>query len=446
MSRRAADPRSPVGNVRFALRVFFGFGATVGIGAALASGCGNGGIVAVYVSSDCPLDDEGNLAVPLECCPCPTPEDCKYFYWDKGLATPKIAESCCDQGWPDAVCGDGSKHGSNPRLCCTVAPAERCSGQCVERAPETWTGPELVYRGGGQDPPACPIEASDKTFEGWAKPKLEPLACPTCGCGEPKGTCKLPETWTVSSAACYQGGVKTNFDPPVGWDGTCNADKAIAEGKLCGSDPCVRSLTVSAPIIVEEPCEVLVDGAPPKDQEPPHVASPMQAALVSDPMNALPPPPEPIARACAPSEPWPACTNELDQACVPVHSPDFAVCIRKAGDVACPAGWPDRQVVYDNVDITQECSACSCSPSTGGFCLALARTYVDNTCGVLRGPFAVSTEQPEWCTDIAPIGTALAGKQSEVLNYTRGSCKPSGGEPIENVKLEGPTTFCCLAE
>lgn len=39
-----------------------------------------------------------------------------------------------------------------------------------------------------------------------------------------------------------------------GWDGSCSSDNAIAAGKLCGGVPCVRSITISPPVIEENPC------------------------------------------------------------------------------------------------------------------------------------------------------------------------------------------------
>ena len=59
------------------------------LGRAFAPGCSSGTIV----DSRCPVDREGKLTVPLECCPCPTPEDCDYFYYSKGLTPPPVPAS-----------------------------------------------------------------------------------------------------------------------------------------------------------------------------------------------------------------------------------------------------------------------------------------------------------------------------------------------------------------
>lgn len=46
------------------------------------------------------------------------------------------------------------------------------------------------------------------------------------------------------------------------------------------------------------------------------------------------------------------------------------------------------------------------------------------------------------CTDLAP-GIALAGKSAELLDYTKGSCTPTGGELVGDLALAGQVTVCC---
>jgi hypothetical protein len=170
------------------------------------------------------------------------------------------------------------------------------------------------------------------TFEGWAESTIEPPTCATCACAEPLGACKLPETWTVRSEPCNLGGVETPFDPPPGWDGVCSADDMISTGQLCDGKPCVRSLWVSAPVIEEQPCDVLMGQVDPVG--PPKL------------VPFAPPPTSTTARVCAPSEPWSTCQEEPDKLCLPKAGSEFSTCVRKPGDEACPEGWPVRHVVY----------------------------------------------------------------------------------------------------
>jgi hypothetical protein len=228
------------------------------------------------------------------------------------------------------------------------------------------------------------------------------------------------------------GGVETPFDPPFGWDGACSADDTIPAGQLCGGKPCVRSLTVSAPVIEEQPCEVLTGQVGPG--EPPKIAS------------IAPPPSSTTARACAASEPWSICQEEPDKLCMPAAGSEFLKCVRKIGDEVCPEGWPVRHVVYNDVDVDTSCAPCECSPPSGGVCLVILDATSGGTCNgmPLDGVPVVSTD-PSACFDL-PSGIALASKAAEVFSYVKGACTPSGGEPVVNVKLEGATTLCCLAE
>jgi hypothetical protein len=403
--------------LRFALGPLFGLFAAGALGGAFAPGC-----TYTIVESRCPIDREGKLTVPLECCPCPTPESCEFFYYSKGLTPPPVPASCCEKyaDLPDPLpgCADGGVQG-------LVA----CTDPCVPAAPEGWTGPELVSVGSRLFAEECPANAPNTVFEGWFEPVIEPPTCPSCACDEPLGTCKLPETWTVRSEPCGGDGIETPFDPPPGWDGMCSAADTIPAGQLCDGKPCVRSLWVSAPPIEEQPCEVVtgqVDpGGPPK--------------LVP----FAPPPTSTTARACAPSAPWSTCQEEPDKLCLPKAGSEFSTCMRKPGDEACPEGWPVRHVVYEDVDVDTSCSPCSCSPPSGGTCSAAFSAHSDSMCGGPPNAGVVGTGLPGQCVDLLP-GVALASKQAALLSYEPGKCEPSGGEPVLSVELDGATTICCL--
>jgi hypothetical protein len=109
-----------------ALRSFLGFVTLNVLGAVIAPGCTSG----TFVYSDCPLDGKGHLAVPVECCPCATPEGCDILYYSKGLTPPPVPEWCCEK-WPDDLPAcKGSGNGA----------IQACPWQCTPQAPEGWTG------------------------------------------------------------------------------------------------------------------------------------------------------------------------------------------------------------------------------------------------------------------------------------------------------------------
>jgi hypothetical protein len=408
--------------LRRPLGPLLGLLAVAAVGAMSAQGCTTGPIV----YSDCPIDDDGKLTVPLECCPCPTPEGCEILYYSKGKTPPPVPDWCCEKGYDVPACWDEG-----------ASAMPRCPGECVPQAPEGWDGPEFVYIGSGfgsgpdLSTPDCPIEAPNRTFEGWPEPVIEPPTCPTCACDEPLGTCKLPETWTVRSEPCLGGGgVETPFDPPAGWDGACSANDAIPAGQLCGGKPCVRSLTVSAPVIEEQPCKVLTKEEG-DSREPPKL------------VPFAPPPTSTMARACASLNPWAACHEEPGKLCPPTSGPEFSTCVRKTGDEACPEGWPERHLVYNDVDVDSSCSPCECSAPTGGSCVVTFNAYATATCDGLSAGTAISAADMPQCVDVTS-GLGLGSKAAEVFAYEKGTCMPSGGQPIIDVKLDGGMTICCL--
>ncbi|MDI1480415.1 hypothetical protein [Polyangium sp. y55x31] len=300
-------------------------------------------------------------------------------------------------------------------------------GVCVPPAPGAWKGPLPFHYGASIDVPACPESAPIVAFDGFVEPASP--SCSTCSCDAPIGTCHRPETWTVSSAACADPGlgVNTNFDPPTSWDGSCNEDKAIIEGKLCGAVPCVRSITISPPVIEEQPCTVHVSGDP--APSPPH-------AWHGNPW-------EPMGRACTSGASAPTCTAESGKVCVP-SPPGFSPCVLREGDHPCPEGWGDRHLLYGQVEDDRACSACTCSEPSGGTCDVLASIFSEPACGQLNLSLTVSAGMVSPCHDFMP-GTQLSGKRIDALTYEPGTCTPSGGELVGDLVLAEATTVCCYA-
>jgi hypothetical protein len=383
--------------------------------AAFAPGC-----------ADIPLPSDCDGSIPYECCQCSWPDDCPP--WNPN---PRPIPDWClpliiDAGCPPAyiydasICDqqDGGTEGGMSGMSSFCS-----SGTCVPSAPQAWkhvtfalTWPEL--------PPACPEDAPNLVFEGSPEPPAQ--ACPTCSCDAPEGSCSLPDTWTVSSANCDNpnGGVKTNFDPPSGWDGSCSDSNAIPQGKLCGGVPCVQSLTLSVPIINEKPCTPQMEG---------WVDLPILKIKADGPRM-------PTGRACASEKPLPSCSG---QGCSKTNSA-FGACILHDGDEVCPDGWTgDRHVLYQHVEDERACTPCGCDPPSGGVCQVRWRVFSDSSCTTLTAENNVTTNMaPAACSDLDP-SFALAGKSAEVLNYTKGTCVPTGGKSIGDLKLDGQVTVCC---
>lgn len=371
-----------------------------------------------------------------ECCPCPFPEACpkpdpkgRPWEWAPPWGNDPLNDKCCAQ-WKsqpfysvEPVClsdldggTDGSSSSGSMGFC--------ANGRCVPPAPDAWKH-VAFFMDWPRDPPPCPDDAPVLLFEG--NPAPSERSCPACSCDEPEGACRLPETWTISSVGCDNpaGGVKTNFDPPAGWDGSCTNDKALPEGKLCGGVPCVRSITIAPPVIEEKPCTPHADG---------EADLPVARAWNGGPEM-------PVGRACASQDPLPICSGK---GCGGTSS-QFAACIMHDGDQACPEGWNgDRHVLYEFVDDTRECSPCGCDAPTGGICQVKFRTFAESSCSAENVAGDVYASMAPACHDYMP-GVALGGKTAEILDYKKGSCTPNGGELKGDVMLSGQVTVCCSA-
>ncbi len=387
-------------------------------------------LVAALVAQGCIISggSAGNNCDPnmsIECCQCPWPEDCPP-YGDPWPIPEWCAPYLIDAGCPEVYTYDrsiceqndaGTDGGDGGTSFCS-------SGTCVPPAPAAWKHVSFVMAW-PDEPPACPEDAPILVFEGTLAPPEQ--ACPACLCDDPDGSCSLPTTWTVSSANCDNpnGGVKTNFDPPSGWDGSCSNTNAIAQGKLCGGVPCVQSLTLSLPIIEEKLCTPRTEG---------WVDLPIPKLWSAGPQV-------PTGRACANDKPLPSCSG---QGCGGTNNA-FGACILHDGDEVCPDGWTgERHVLYEHIDDARECTPCGCDAPQGGTCQVKWRAFSDSSCATEVGAVDIYPDMMgPACTALGP-GVALAGKTAELINYTKGSCVATGGELIGELKLEGrEVTVCC---
>lgn len=369
-----------------------------------------------------PSDCDGSI--PYECCQCSWPDDCPP--WNPN---PRPIPDWCiplivDAGCPPAYIFDASVcQQQDAGVEASDAGMSFCSsGTCVPSAPSSWKHVAFALTWPGL-PPACPEDAPSLVFEGSPAPPEQ--TCPTCSCDAPEGTCSLPTTWTVSSKVCPGvGGIKTNFDPPTGWDGSCTSTNAIPDGKLCGGVPCVQSLTLSVPIIDEKPCTSQMEG---------WVDLPTPKLKSDGPRMST-------GRACVSDKPLPNCTGG---GCGKTDSA-FGACILHDGDQVCPDGWTgDRHVLYQHIDDERACTPCGCDAPSGGGCRARWKVFTDANCTAQTAENIVTTDMaPDACIDLMP-GVALAGKSAALVDYTKGTCTPTGGAPVGDLKLDGQVTVCC---
>lgn len=398
----------------------------------------------------CPSTEDGALAIPKECCPCPWPDMCP----DGWPEVPAHCRTGCEPGQPieccecptEVWCGDvAEQHFKEPEFCKskfwrqdggTDAGSAVCPiGTCVPKIPEGWMGPATLHHGWDIEIPACPEDSI--MMEGYGEPP--PPTCFECGCSTPKSVCGLSPEWTISSRGCddFNAGVKWDFSPSPDWDGTCNGEKALPEGKLCGTEGfCAKSISIAPPKVeqIDKSCA-------------PFVKEPEEMPVPKLHNNALSGGPDvPIGRVCIDKQAadLPTCGVNSENVCVEI--PLNMACVAREGDHACPEGWPQKNLYYQNIDDQRVCSECSCGPVEGASCTRKYQIFTDGMCTPSAEYAALTYEDSTLpkCFLINP-GMSVGSKAVELVENVLGACAPSGGQPIGDVKLEKPFTVCCVA-
>ena len=308
----------------------------------------------------------------LACASCGNPDPCV-----------KNAASCQDAGKDSGPTGPGS-----------------CTGVCAPPAPGNWVATSLLWVGpANATPPTCPV-VMPAPFPGFAD-SPPTVQCPTCACAPSGGAqCLLPGQMSANPDACPGSPGPQQFNPPQGWDGTCNATNPVSSAD---------SLTVASPPGPLGYCEPVVAGT----------------MKITGPTSALECEGMPHVA--------PGTCGDQSMVCAFPTSAGFLTCIVDLGDQLCPDGWPTKHLVFPNA---QACG-CQCKSPVGESCSATITVYKDGACSQPLGSVMVSSGQPKGCVDVA-AGSAFGSKSSTPPIYKAGTCTPA---PL----TEGsPVTFCCL--
>jgi len=399
-----------------------------------------------FSSPGCPSNDDGSLAIPIECCPCPWADMCPNGW-------PPVPEYCrtgCEPGEPHECCLCPTPEWCTEEANQTYIPPDWCKdkpwrdagadaspdgasaicpiGTCVPKTPEGWSGPATVQEGFEAELEKCPEGAIE--WQGSTKP--EAPGCAECACSTPKSVCGSAPKWTISSRGCgeFDLGVKWNYDPPANWDGSCLNEKALPEGAMCGAEGlCAKSILISPPEL-----QMIDTTCTPSTKEDPMPVPKLHADSAFTP----------IARVCLGKqleETGYRCGVDDQDLCLSVPDTNLA-CIARDGDHACPSGWPVRSIYYRNVNDNRTCTACSCGPVEGANCIRKYRLFEDGLCTNEYGSWTsadTGLPQCQYLIGNPPIG----GKTLETIEHTPGACKPSGGELVGEVELKDPFTICC---
>lgn len=125
--------------------------------------------------------------------------------------------------------------------------------------------------------------------------------------------------------------------------------------------------------------------------------------------------------------------------CVPKPTPTQSLCIRKDGQIMCPAGWTAVEAYAGGTD-DRSCGACSCSANptcTGG----TYQVFDSNNCDANGGnPITVDSATCRNVSGQLDFGSWSIQKNPPTAG---GSCSPQGGAPTGAVMPTGQVTFCC---
>lgn len=307
--------------------------------------------------------------------------------------------------------------------------------ECVDSIPVGWGtyGYAALFRGSPAADPACPLGTSMEVYAGSGNLQNADAECSQCGCSAPVGQgCELTDDqfdptkpglqpFRTRNSACGAGASDfRTLTLPDPWDFGCSAIDTSAGAQSCISSPCNSSIEALPADVTSGTCTAT--GGEPQGGEPSWAEA---------------------SKACRATAGLQGCDAGLTCAPRPRAPYEPRVCIAKAGNVACPAGFPLRSESFADFEDDRACSECTCGGSTGGVCKITMTLYSQAGCGA--GSEVVTLESGD-CEDLSGNPT-IAGRTAAVTTPpTGGSCPVTGGGvPSGEVTPIGPTTFCCLA-
>lgn len=334
---------------------------------------------------------------------------------------------------PSPDCIDGGADASDAHADSQIAPmsCKAAGGVCVpmgtsdyrERAVLLWMGDEL-------EAPECPERADSVFYTGYSD-LIVSFECAKCACAP--AACVLPNEITVEANNFCPGANGAAYAAPTGWDGSCVSPSVLPPGSF-------SSIKLSPASIA--PCEPVGDPSP----EPPGFASGSTSFTNGIYWGKF-------AKACQGSVNG-QCEN-TGELCLPSAEPPppgFRQCVQYALPVdeselpQCPTAFPDRFVFYAGTDGKIDCSPCECGAPIGAKCKIAWSAYQDVACGNVPDPlFEFVPAVPGLCIDFGAEALALGSIEAQWINNEPGTCEPSGGEFINEVKAVDPRVFCCQA-
>lgn len=311
----------------------------------------------------------------------------------------KLGAITCSSGQPQCVQTTNQPDGT------TCGSSKICqSGTCVDSCNLT-THACVTPAGAGWSAPFAHVAASQgcqgqfPTQVGVLRNSLSvPSSTCDCTCGTPTGSC----------------------DPDVGVEGF--SDSQSCTSSVGGGDihppTCFNLGTLSRKIIAPS-----IESSCASGTVTPYLSTPTWG------LNHV---------ACAPVAGLP-CADSGDS-CVPQPASPFSseICVMRSGSVACPSGFPNRTVYYEDYNDTRSCpSSCTCTKS-GGYCSVPITGYSGSGCTGSNQSINVTTEL---CLTNALYDSFHAGTPT-VGSY--GTCQATDPSVTGSASASDPITVCCL--
>jgi hypothetical protein len=281
----------------------------------------------------------------------------------------------------------------------------RSGAVCTPAIPPGFQGPailELSTSDAGAAPPApsCASPYPVDALEAYGRPIALPATC-GCACGPVTGGCSSPAVETYTDNTCVN---------------ECNQVLAGA----CTLDACSSSAQSARITGSSQPagggCTASLQRTVP------------QWDAAAD-WGAL-------ARVCATTGASIDGGCQAPQLCVPPAPTGAAICVWQQADVPCPAGYPEKALLYTSGSDGRDCaSACTCDAPTGVTCSAIITVSSAATCGA--GTLLVAGSCNAFASTASPYVSAT-------VTPSGGACVADGGaKPTGAVTPSGPVTVCC---
>jgi hypothetical protein len=121
--------------------------------------------------------------------------------------------------------------------------------------------------------------------------------------------------------------------------------------------------------------------------------------------------------------------------CYPSGGDFGAVCVSAVGTVACPSGFPQQTVYFQNIADDRSCSTCSCAPQGQACQLEI------EVCSV--GFYQVTMNEGDVCTQLnSSDGDGVTLLSTAIVQ--QGTCGAAGGVLEGSTAPIDPITVCCM--